>query len=448
MQRMQWKDLLVRERFHSSGAVFDEPGRTGFRRDLDRLVFSGAFRRLQGKTQVHTFPKNDHIHNRLTHSLEVASVGRTLGTLVGIELKERSELPEDISPDDVGAIVQAACIAHDIGNPPFGHACETAIGEWLGKWIKDKKELYGSHLSEEEIKDLTTFDGNAQGFRVITRIEQHFNDGGMRLSYPTLAAFLKYPWIPSTSPENKKNKSSAFLSEKSYLKDICSTVKLIELKDTVWCRSPLAYLVEAADDICYNFIDVEDGIELGILGVDDYKDLINKVTNGDGINNDYNPGQARKYFSANRGKIFDDLIQNTINSFFSHYEEIMSGQFEGDLIQKSGGDVSNILKDASDLCKKRIFTDRKKTIIEIGVYKNVDVTLGTLCNAVTDYVLADKDRSRISSISKKVLDHVESEGFTMPDSLHECLRGAVDYVSGMTDNYATYVARQFSGLVE
>lgn len=269
----------------------------------------------------------------------------------------------------------------------------------------------------------------------------------MRLSYPTLAAFLKYPWISSTAPESKKDKSSAFLSEESFLTDICSTVKLIKLADTRWCRSPLAYLVEAADDICYNFIDVEDGIELGILGIDDYKELIRKITpNHDQNSRTYSPGESRKYFSTNRGKIFDDLIDNTIELFFQNYENIMLGQFEGSLNQESASDISSVLKEASELCRKRIFTDRKKTIIEIGVYRNIDVVLGTLCDAVTDHVISDKNK--ISSISKKVLNHVESEGFSMPDTLHECLRGAVDYVAGMTDNYATYVARQFSGIVE
>ena len=287
MEVMDWQNLLTRDRFFASGAEFDEPGRSGFQRDMDRLLFCGAFRRLQGKTQVHPLPKNDHVHNRLTHSLEVASVGRTLGTRVGLELRDRSELPENTSPEDVGAIVQAACVAHDIGNPPFGHACEEAIGNWMGDWLSNNNEKFAEHLTDEQISDLKSFDGNAQGFRTITRLEQHFNEGGLRLSYPTLATFLKYPWTPATAPEKKQNKASAFLSEIEFLRDVANQVGLAEVDKDRWCRSPLAHLVEAADDICYRIIDVEDGIELGILDFGDYRELVKLVDDKHSVEADY-----------------------------------------------------------------------------------------------------------------------------------------------------------------
>lgn len=446
IESMDWQSLLIRERFSSSGGEFHESGRSGFQRDMDRLLFCSAFRRLQGKTQVHPLPKNDHVHNRLTHSLEVASVGRTLGTRVGLVLRDRDELPKESSPDDVGAIVQAACLAHDIGNPPFGHACEEAIGSWMRNWLSNNKEKFAAHLTAEQIHDLETFDGNAQGFRTITRLEQHFNDGGLRLSYPTLATFMKYPWTPATAPTRKKNKASGFLSELDYLRKVANRVKLVELEKDRWCRSPLAHLLEAADDICYKIIDVEDGIELGILNFADYRTLIKLVDDMHSVTEDhYLPGKARRVFSSHRGKIFDAMINGTVKAFFQYYDDIMAGRFDGDLVEKSGDEVAEILRKSSELCRTRVFSDRKKSIIEIGVHGNIETILGSFCSSVADFVLAGGDKKKLSGISAKVVDHVESEGFSMPNNLFDCLRGVIDYVAGMTDKYATYVGQQVSG---
>ncbi len=227
MGQMDWSQLLVKKRFHSS-SQFDQENRTGFQRDMDRLLFCGAFRRLQGKTQVHPLPKNDHVHNRLTHSLEVCSVARTLGTSVGNQLSSRKLLPDGLTPNDVGTIVQSAALAHDIGNPPFGHACEDAIGSWMAEWLGINRGKVGDLLSDAEKADLVFFDGNAQGFRILTRLEQHFDDGGLRLSYPTLGAFLKYPWILGASIEGRESKASAFFSEKDNLTDVAMTIGLID----------------------------------------------------------------------------------------------------------------------------------------------------------------------------------------------------------------------------
>ncbi len=449
---MDWDKLLIKERFKSSGGNFDELGRSGFQRDIDRIVFSPAFRRLQGKTQVHPLPQNDHIHNRLTHSLEVASVGRTLGNCVGLILKDRGKLPASHSPEDIGEITQAACITHDIGNPPFGHACEASIGQWLRKWLErqksEHKEKFGGFLTPEEHNDLIFFDGNAQGFRTLTRLEYHFHDGGMRLSYPTLAAYLKYPWTPASAPNGKRGKASCFLSEKQFLNTICAKVGLVQISPDQWCRHPLAHLVEAADDICYKVIDVEDGIELGILDFKDYEKLLRAIDSSITLEKSLPPGQARKMFSALRGGIFDQLIKAATQSFFDSYDTIMTGEFQGDLISSCNDKVADLLGKASSLCHDRVFTDRKKTIIEIGVFENINITLGTFCEAVFDFVLHKDDRDMMSPLSQKVVKHVEAEGFSMPNTLYECLRGVIDYVAGMTDNYATYVARHIGGIVD
>lgn len=444
---MQWDNLLVRKRFYSAGTNFDESGRSGFQRDIDRIVFSAAFRRLQGKTQVHPLPKNDHIHNRLTHSLEVACIGRTLGTRIGLYLQEKKLLPNDFDPNLIGQITQAACTTHDIGNPPFGHACEESIGDWFEKWFVDQPKI-SELLTDNQKHDLISFDGNAQGFRILTRTEYFFNEGGMRLSFPVLAAFLKYPWLTTSAPNKGKRKASCFLSEKDFLREVCSTVGLIEIRPDRWCRHPLAYLVEAADDICYKVIDVEDGIELGIINFDEYDKILGSIGELDhGLDKKPPPGVARRLFFQLRGRIFDRLIDSTVSIFTKHYDEIMEGKFEGDLFSRSPSATANLLKAASDTCRQKVFTDRKKTIIEIGVSENINITLGTFSNAIAEHVLGKGKREQLSPVSRKVVDHVESEGFNMPNNLYDCLRGVVDYVSGMTDNYATYVARQIGGMV-
>lgn len=442
MSAMDWKRLLVRKRFYVSGEPFDEEGRSGFQRDLDRIVFSAAFRRLQGKTQVHPLPKNDHVHNRLTHTLEVASVGRTLGTLVGLKLKGQGLLPVDYCPADVGSIVQAACTAHDIGNPPFGHACESAIGDWFKIHSADLADL----VSPDEMRDLVAFDGNAQGFRILTKTEYHFHQGGMRLSYPVMATFLKYPWTTQTGYFKETSKTSCFLSESDILDDVCNNVGLVKLGDHAWCRHPLAYLVEAADDMCYKVIDVEDGIELGILDFEDYKKILCHIEEiSEDMAKNMAPGVARRTFFLFRGRIFDALIKGTVDIFFRHYKDIMFGAFEGDLFSKGGG-ISKALDEASELCKKRVFSDRKKTMIEIGASENINTTLGSFNKSIIEYIKNNKNKDKLSGLSRKIVDHVESEGYSMPDSLYQCLRGAVDYVAGMTDNYASYVARQIGGI--
>lgn len=449
---MNWDSLLTKKRYGRSEEGFNEAGRSGFEKDYDRLVFSPAFRRLQGKTQVHPLPVNDHIHNRLTHTLEVSAISRTLGARVGNKLKERDLLPESSSPSEIGQICKAAALAHDIGNPPFGHACEHAIGHWFSERIERARaarigpsyKLYQS-MSEEEKRDITFFDGNAQGFRIITKLEHFFHDGGMRLSYPVLGTFLKYPWTPQNGPVDKK--SSCFYSESDTLKDVCEELGLPKVAELSYRRHPLAHLVEAADDICYRIIDIEDAIEMGILNFGDYQDLLQSIGGNKKIDQEnLPPGRARRKFFELRGRIFDKLLSSTSDSFFRNYEDIMSGDFLGDLIKKNDDDTSNLLWECSKTAKERIFTENKKTMLEIGVYENINIILGTFVRAVEEHVQSNFDGTEASPLSKRVVGHVTSEGFTMPDTLYECLRGVTDYVSGMTDRYSSYVAKNVAGV--
>ncbi|MFW6346487.1 MAG: dGTP triphosphohydrolase, partial [Halomonas sp.] len=250
MTQMSWERLLDPGRLHDRrderpGGGRDEIGRSPFHKDHDRIVFAGSFRRLGRKTQVHPLTDNDHIHTRLTHSLEVGCVGRSLGMIVGERLSGR--LPGWITPADLGVIVQAACLGHDIGNPPFGHAGEYAIRDWFKRAEVDGKGLLDG-LSPLEREDLLTYEGNAQGFRVVTQIEYNQFRGGMRLTTATLGTLLKYPW--TVEHGGAAGKFGCYQSERELLVEVVERLGLLPRGEGRWCRHPLAWLVEAADDIC------------------------------------------------------------------------------------------------------------------------------------------------------------------------------------------------------
>ena len=252
-----------------------EPSRSAFEQDYDRIIFSHPFRRLQDKTQVHPLPEHDFVHTRLTHSLEVSSVGRSLGKRVGeIILQRHPALNTSSSLFDFGAIVAAASLAHDLGNPPFGHAGEAAIGDFFahhpqGLSFKEK-------VSPAEWEDLTKFEGNAQGFRILTK-----NQFGLKLTYATLGAFTKYP-CPALFPDRDKTKRSQkkfgfFQTEKEVFKEVATQLDLTTVSAFASGRHPLAFLVEAADDICYSIIDLEDGCNLGLVSYTEAKQLFEGV---------------------------------------------------------------------------------------------------------------------------------------------------------------------------
>jgi dGTPase len=273
MMQMRWLELLSTVRIGSKKQN-TELARSPFHKDYDRIIFSQSFRQLNRKTQVHPLTQHDGIHTRLTHSLEVSCIGRSLGMLAAEKIKD--ELPMWISPADVGAIIQAACLAHDIGNPPFGHAGEYAIREWFDDASHGN---FLEKLSAEEQADVRQFEGNAQGLRLLTKIDYHPNDGGMRLTYATLGAYLKYPWLSKTiesqgnTPASKRAKFGCYQAEKEILQQIAEQLGLIQLGEYHYCRHPLTYLLEAADDICYALIDLEDGIILNMLSYEEVEPI-------------------------------------------------------------------------------------------------------------------------------------------------------------------------------
>jgi dGTPase len=434
---MQWQNLLTPKRYGHEDLP-QEIGRSHFHKDHDRIIFSSAFRRLGRKTQVHPLALNDHIHTRLTHSIEVGSIGRTLGIRVGELIHQ--ELPDTISPHDIGMIVQSACLAHDIGNPPFGHAGEYAIRDWF-------KQPAGERLLDtltlEQKLDIQTFEGNAQGFRVVTTIENHLYDGGLRLTYPTLGALIKYPWLSSKA--TSKGKFSCYLTELSFMQKLAGELGLIKLAENHWCRHPLAYLMEAADDICYAILDLEDAMELNILSFDRIKPILQKLC-GDLAFDDsifHSQASSRRKLSALRGKAMENMVESAINAFMSNYAAIMSGQYAGELLSDGDANVSEGLNEAKEMARSEIFPDTRKTELEVGAYSSLGILLDSFCQAV--YEQHHKGTRKLSYRSEKILSLMGIHAPQAVWQLYKSYMRVLDFISGMTDNYAAYLAQQIGG---
>lgn len=450
MKEMEWGKLLSTQRLGQSNSV--EPklvGRSSFDSDVQRVIFSGAFRRLSKKTQVHPLIANDHVHTRLTHSLEVAQVGKTLGRTLG----QRISLPPGFTAVDLGSIVEAACLAHDLGNPPFGHAGEEAMRHWFET---NGPDIFGS-LSKKHRHDLLTFEGNAQGFRMITQTENHVFHGGMRLTYATLGAFMKYPW----TSEKLGPKFGAFISEEKILKEAANILGLIKKSPHEWARHPLAYLVEAADDICYGILDLEDAVELKILQFETVAELLLQAFDpieAALIKSGLAPqAEFRVNLSRLRGPVFDKAISGAIDGFMAVYDKIMRGEFDGDVFDglQENDPRKKLIASTKNLARQNIYPDSKKVEIELGSYATFETLLATFCRASIEnskFLQSPKGEHALSWKSGLVLKllgaHAPNSTNTPPDatwSEYQCLRRAIDYVSGMTDSYAVYVANQIQG---
>lgn len=437
---MDWTQLLSCERFGFTEEDGGLESRTPFHKDHDRVVFSSSFRRLERKTQVHPLSENDHVHSRLTHSMETSCVGRSLGTQVGERLQ--SELPSHISPADMGAIVQAACLAHDIGNPPFGHTGEDAIRQWFRD---PQNSHYLEGLKDSEVRDLQTFEGNAQGFRILTQLEYHRFGGGMRLTYATLGTFLKYPWQSAYQDPTKGAKFGAYQSELPFLEKIANKLGLIELAEGRYCRHPLVYLMEAADDICYAIIDLEDGIEMNLLHFDEVANLLLNLIGSDVPRtyfemNDDDP--ARRRLAILRGKAIEKMVNGVCDAFIEHQNEIMQGALKGDLISHANPALSDCIGQAKALARTKIFNNPDKAIIEIGAY----TTLGSLLEAFLTAANEVVTNKEISFRSQRILDLIGRHGPQPGWDLYQAYLRVVDYIAGMTDTYAVDLAQAIRGL--
>jgi dGTPase len=450
---MDWSKLINATRLGNRPAKA-EMGRSPFNSDHDKIIFSGAFRRLARKTQVHPLATNDHVHNRLTHSLEVACVGRSLGIRVGQRLIEGRRLPEGISATDIGDIVQSTCLAHDIGNPPFGHTGEAAIRSWF----ENDGRQFVERLQAEEANDLKTFEGNAQGLRVLTSSEYHPYAGGMRLTYATLGAFIKYPWtsLPSVSGKRPKaGKFGVFKSELSTFEEIARAVGLIKQAGDDWyCRHPLVALMEAADDFCYCLLDLEDGLEMNILTWDEVYECVSPLLNREDLSQmaddlkTLKPGRRPPII---RGKVIDAYVESAAKAFIENEEKFLDGD-NLELVNLCDKGVADSVAKAKALAKSRIFVHPRKVELEIGSYNVMATLLKVMCTAVSEFT---NDPKSCSFKSKRVIDLIGSD--TFDPKLREsssltpqylAMMRVIDFISGCTDHYATYLAKQFNGMGE
>ena len=441
---MKWKKLFSKKRYGVSHPERSEEGRSHFQKDIDRVIFSSAFRRLNHKTQVHPLPENDNIHTRLPHSLEVSSVGRSLGTKVGERLGEELKCI-GIEPSDVGDIVQAACLAHDIGNPPFGHSGEEAIRYWFKE---NAEKPFLQELSSQELDDFKNFEGNAQGFRIITNLEYYLFQGGMRLTYATLGTFLKYPWTSDFISKAKKKKYGCSQTEKKILNEIATELGLIEKEQMAWCRHPMAYLMEAADDICYALIDLEDGIELGFVTYDEVIKILSPVVDFDEIppfHSSCGEKESRsRTLAIARGRAMNVLIDGVVDTFIQQKDYLLNGSFMYDDIFEACEDrVKECIDRAKNTARSNIFHNPRKLQLEIGSHTTIEVLLESFIKAI---YTVKKNRNASPYKYKQILELMGNHKPSESSSLYYSYTSALDFISGMTDNYATYIAKQLTGM--
>lgn len=433
---MTWSRLLNANRLGKSNLESAAAGRSGFHRDYDRIAFSHPFRRLNDKTQVHPLSRNDHVHSRLTHSLEASIVGRSLGMAVGEKL---TGLPEGVGPTELGQILQAACLMHDLGNPPFGHAGEDAIQGWFSD-EKNAPLLEG--LTAEERSDFQTFEGNAQVFRLVANLEHHPGAGGMQLTYATLATVMKYPW---TSPlAGNKKKFCAFQAEKELLKDVAEQTGLLLQDDGRYCRHPLAFLAEAADDICYRIIDLEDAVEIGLLPFDDVRAVFESICKpATSVDSSLTQRNQLAYL---RALAINAAVEAVAQVFLDNEQRLLAGEIpvNCDLISLCDDSIRKPLDAAKIMGRERVYTNHRKMELQIGGYASLANLLDLFCAALQERLANERVSYKCEQIMALLKVDVPQYG----DALYPSLLKITDYISGMTDQYASRMALRLHGMGE
>ncbi len=449
---MSWLNCFTPDRFGMDKATTNV--RSEYERDYDRIIFSSAFRRLQNKTQVFPLPEHVFVHNRLTHSLEVVSVGRSLGKIVGDALAEEPAIKEndaayDFYRNQLKNVISTACLAHDLGNPAFGHSGEEAISQYFRDRAGDQD--FRDLFTAAQWTDLTHFEGNANALRILTKQFNGRLKGGYRLTYPTLASILKYP-CESTGRIKKgpkhRSKYGFFQSDRATFLDIAQNLHLKKESEEplAYYRHPFVYLVEAADDICYSIIDYEDAHRLGILSFKEVKkdllallkhnpeeDLKRVKGNLKQLQND--PNEAVAYL---RAKAINFLVNECARVFIHHKEDILKGSFEGALIQHCE-DLQDALDHIEDISVKRIYNHSSVVKIELAGFRIMSGLIADLVEAA----LTDEKEKR----HKKLLSLMPSQyRFENEVSAYEKIMCILDYVSGMTDNYALELYRNLRGI--
>ncbi|MCK0190494.1 dGTP triphosphohydrolase [Arenibacter sp. F20364] len=444
---MNWEQLLSLKRFgdtHKRIRKEQDETRLGFEVDYDRVIFSAAFRSLQDKTQVIPLSKTDFVHTRLTHSLEVSVVGRSLGRIAGQKILEKHPYLSEVHGykfNDFGAIVAAAALAHDIGNPPFGHSGEKAIGEYF-KTGNGKQ--FETALTLKEYQDIIDFEGNANGYRLLTETRQGV-EGGLRLSYATLGAFMKYPKesLPKKPTKHIADKKFGFFQQ-----DVASFGKVADElglasrgkgNDIGFCRHPLTFLVEAADDICYTIIDFEDGINLGLIS-EDYalEYLIKLVKDSINIKKYNNLIYMEDRLSYLRALAINTLITDAISIFIDNEEDILKGEFSVSLMDKSKFKAQ--IEDIITLSVQKIYRSQEVLEKEIAGYRIISDILDVYTTALIRKKEGDSsnyDRLMISTLPEP---YRETTGSTYSILLNTCC-----YVASLSDSAAVHIHNKIMG---
>lgn len=439
---MNWEQLLSLKRQGDTNKrlrIEQDDSRLGFEVDYDRIIFSSAFRSLQDKTQVIPLSKTDFVHTRLTHSLEVSVVGRSIGRLVGKKIIEKYPHLQEIhgyQPNDFGAIVAAAALAHDIGNPPFGHSGEKAIGEYFsignGQQFKDK-------LTQKEWQDLIDFEGNANGFSVLTSSRPGI-EGSNRLTFAVLGAFMKYPKesLPKKPTSNIADKKYGFFqSDKSFFQEVAKELGLIPNKtgnDVGYHRHPLAFLVEAADDICYTIIDFEDGINLGLVSEDYALEYLIKLVKDTIDTTKYQTLTTKEdRISYLRALAIGNLISDVVNVFVENEATILKAEFHHSLTDKSKYKAQ--MDDIINLSIKNIYQSREVIEKEITGYQILNNLLDKFITAYNNNY--EGKATNYDKLLLKILpEKHHPEGSGIKDNLYERLLHVCHFISMLTDGKA------------
>jgi len=435
---MEWLQLISNCRLgqeHRHPVRHDD--RTEFKRDYDRLIFSAPFRRLQNKTQVFPLPGSIFVHNRLTHSLEVASVGMSLGSDIARYLCAKKRDFIDTLIPEIGQIVATACLAHDLGNPPFGHSGEKAIQtfftEGKGFYLKE-------HVSPEFWNDITRFDGNANAFRLLTHSFKGRRKGGFAMTYSTLASIVKYPFPSYVA---KKNKFGFFTSERTDYETVASQLGIVKMDDEHWARYPLVYLVEAADDICYEIMDLEDAYKLKILTYDETVSLMlgffdeiakNRIIQRIRDEELSDPNEKIQYL---RACVIGLLENECVQTFIAHEGEILAGTFQGSLIDHISSVPCEAYQRLTRISRQRIYRSQVVLDVELSGYRIMATLMELMIEAI-------EHPERY--YSQQLIGRVSSQYDIDSPDLETRIMAVIDYISGMTDVYALDVYQKICGI--
>ena len=448
----RWNQLLHPQRLGkpATGPVLRSarPLRTEFFKDWDRIVFCSAFRRLQDKTQVQPLAPTDYVRTRLTHSLEVASVGRSLGMLAGEALLQAdADLEGVVTPQDVGAIVAAACLMHDIGNPPFGHAGEEAIAAYFAgpgqQWLDG--------LTEAQQQDFLRFEGNAQGLRTVVRLQHPEQRGGLQLTWPTLGAFAKYPRgsvASSTIGQGISGKKFCFMqSEATLFAEVADGLGLVrksEGESAAWFRHPLAFLVEAADDICYSVIDIEDGVCSGHIGVAEALELHRPFLEPEVVARALEISAPLHRIEYLRAVTIGVLVDRAAAAFAERQAALLTGEFDhpiSDLIDPDGHFAA-----FRRLAQERLYTEKSKSVLQLAGYEIIGQLLHLCCEALETVATGGQKSGRMrAEMVRRIMGR--SQPLPVADTRYERLLQVTDFVAGMTDREAVDLHRRLKGQV-